>query len=561
MRWLLRIHPSVIVLIFVAVALLPFSNKSVHIDDPLYLWTAEHLIAEPGQVFKFSVNWSGTATPMAEAVFNPPGAAYYAAFFLRWFGGNEVVLHVAFFLIGLSTTAGVFTLAQKWCKSPALATAMTIATPIFLVSATTLMCDMLMLMLWIWALVFWEQGLAGKSWYFLIAGFLAGCAVFAKYNGILLLPLFVVASYQGLRNWIWILAGLMVTVLMLWAYEVATAQIHGRGLFSLTRELSAAKRAMIMSQNPFHLTYQVITLLTFLGGGMVTVAILGLLHNLHGKRVALFPLAGAVGVGVLVLVICASRQTLGGVAVETSSGKNWSMLMQIGFWAIAGALILIQAGIAFLRQRDRVGIVLTAWLIGGVAYAIFMNWMVSGRGLLWIMPAIGILTVRQLDQYDFTSFAKWKRWLPVAVSGLIAIAVTVADTYLANSGREAARVVAARHPDSNENGRWFQGHWGFQYYMQKAGWRPIDFARAETKRGDWIVTPCNNVKILMLPPEYVLESEELSFSTLSWLTTLHPDTGGAFHANQLGPLPFYFGTIPQEIYLIQRLAKPIPALQ
>lgn len=558
MRWLRAVHPLVWLLISLLVVLLPFSGKPIHIDDPLYVWTAEQLQSEPGQVFKFSINWSGTATPMAEAIFNPPGAAYYLTFVARCFGWHEAVLHLAFFLVALTAAAGVFLLARLWCKSPGFATALLVSTPIFLLSATTLMCDLPLLMLWVWALVFWEMGEANRPWCFLLGGLLAGLAIFAKYNGILLLPLFVLTGCFSRRHWIWMLAGIALPLLMLWGYESATAQIHGRGLFALTRELSLAKRALIASENPFHLPYQVITLLTFLGGGVVAAAGCGVISCTRSSRT---PLVVAGIVGVVVLAICADRPSLGAAAVVVDGNTRWGLLFQIALWALAGFLILFQVVQALWQQRDRVAILLVAWIGMGVGYAIFLNWMVSGRGLLWIIPALVILAARQLERPEFVALPAWKRWSPVLISGVLALLVTMADMRLAVSARMAARQIAASYPASDHGRLWFQGHWGFQYYMQKAGWSPVDFGRAETGVGDWVATPYNNVKILMLPPEYVAESVEMQFPTCSWLTSLHPDTGGSFHANQLGPLPFYFGPVPPETYQVQRLARPLPALQ
>jgi hypothetical protein len=548
-------HPLGLILLGLLAALLPFCGKAVHIDDPLYLWTAEHLLSDGwGQVFNFSVNWSGTMTPMAEAVFNPPGAAYYLALVVRLFGWNEVTLHLAFFLVALIAAAGVFVLARAWCQTPAFATALTISTPIFILSATTLMCDIPMLMFWIWALVFWEKGAQGWKWGYLIAGFLAGLATATKYNGILLLPLFVIGACFSRKNWVWMIVGIVVPLIMLGGYEYATGQIHGRGLFSVTRELSAAKRQMIAA-SPFHLPYQLITLLTFLGGGGIAIAISAAINGFKSGKTLFVP-AGLLGG--LVLVVCVSRDSLGPVSLVNGGALRWGLVSQVVLWGTAGALIVFQTGTILFQTRDRVTVMLVAWAAMGIGYAVFLNWMISGRGLLWIIPALAILVARQFERVTGPA---WLRWVPVGISGPVALLVTMADAQFAASARTAARQISAKYVAPPDGQLWFQGHWGFQYYLQRAGWLPVDFAQANTKIGDWVATPYNNVKILLLPDEYVAAVEEWPVSTCFWVATQHPDTGAGFHANQLGPLPFYFGPVPPESYQVQRLAKPIPTLQ
>jgi len=83
-----------------------------------------------------------------------------------------------------------------------LATVVAIFTPAFLVSSTTLMCDVPMLAFWIWTIVFWERALGNERgrWLFIGAGVLAGLAVLTKYSAITLLPLLFVLSLLRTAN-------------------------------------------------------------------------------------------------------------------------------------------------------------------------------------------------------------------------------------------------------------------------------------------------------------------------------------------------------------------------
>jgi hypothetical protein len=36
---------------------------------------------------------------------------------------------------------------------------------------------------------------------------------------------------------------------------------------------------------------------------------------------------------------------------------------------------------------------------------------------------------------------------------------------------------------------WYVGHWGFQYYAERAGMQPVVPDRSRLRRGDWLITP------------------------------------------------------------------------
>jgi hypothetical protein len=109
---------------------------------------------------------------------NPPLMAYFLAGVAWLFGWNEIILHLAGLAIAFTAAVGIYSLAKMWCERPLLATVVAIFTPAFLVSSTTLMCDVLMLTFWIRALVLWERALAKEQcwWQFVVAGVLAGLA-------------------------------------------------------------------------------------------------------------------------------------------------------------------------------------------------------------------------------------------------------------------------------------------------------------------------------------------------------------------------------------------------
>ena len=75
-----------LLIIAVVACLAPFSDKAIHIDDPLFVWVARRIQTHPWDPYGFSVNWNITERPMAAVDQNPPLESYYLAQVARWFG-------------------------------------------------------------------------------------------------------------------------------------------------------------------------------------------------------------------------------------------------------------------------------------------------------------------------------------------------------------------------------------------------------------------------------------------------------------------------------------------
>src|SRR6185437_4287063 len=161
LRALAARHPHWTLALITVAALLPFLAKPFNIDDPLFVWAAKQIYAHPLDPYGFNVEWGFREFPMSRVTENPPLACYYLALAAGLFGWNEIGLHAAFLLPALAAILGTYQVARRFCKSPEWAALITLFTPVFLVSASTVMCDVLMLAFWVWAIVFWLDGMEG----------------------------------------------------------------------------------------------------------------------------------------------------------------------------------------------------------------------------------------------------------------------------------------------------------------------------------------------------------------------------------------------------------------
>ncbi|HEV7998261.1 MAG TPA: hypothetical protein VGP63_00175, partial [Planctomycetaceae bacterium] len=142
--------------------------------------------------------------------------------------------------------------------------------------------------------------------------------------------------------------------------------------------------------------------------------------------------------------------------------------------------------------------------------------------------------------------------LPAAV---LALAVGWADFRLANTARTAAAKISERV--KGEQGTvWFEGHWGFQYYMLAAGGRDFDLSHPASKPGDILINPYNNTDVYFYGAEFLDSLGTFDFPACGWLTTVQSRLGAGFYSAIWGPLPYVFSRVPAERYAIWRLKLP-----
>ena len=528
----------------VVICLVPFAGKAFHIDDPLFVWTARYIQTHPRDPYGFRVNWYSHETPMAEVTMNPPLASYYMACVAWWFGWNEVVLHLAFLVPAIATIVGTYYLARQLCSDPVLAGLATLITPVFLISSTTVMCDTMMLAFWIWAVVCWVRGMERNPQVLLpLSGFMIAAAVMTKYFAVSLIPLLFGYSLVKKRKCGWWAISLLMPIAVAVLYDWVTRRLYGKGLL-----LEALSYATTIGQsiNP-SVGARTLVALIFTGGCLATV--LCFAPFLWSRRTVL---AGALGVVIAALTIHYSR-AIGGFTLPAGGLPGWLIPLQCSLFALAGVSLLALVLTDLSKSRDAESAFLALWIVGTFVFVGYFNWTVNGRSVLPMAPAFGILLARRVEQRRLSLGAGSEVWskplMALIPAVLVALWVTHADYRLANSARTAA-VVAHEKLKSRPGRVWFVGHWGFQYYMESYGGRPIDLHGTPIATGDVVVLPRNNTNLAPLPRERLYPLEQIDLPAGCWGSTICPEMGACFYSSVWGPLPFVFGPVPREQYLI-----------
>ena len=502
--------PLLFLAIATAVALLPFVNKAFTMDDPLFLWAGQRIVEEPLDPYGFNLNWYGRTQPMSFVMQNPPLTSYALALASEVVGWGEVPLHIAFGLFAFAAVAGTWSLARGMTERPLLAAILTLAMPFFLVSATNVMSDVPMLACFVWALSLWRRGIdEHRDWLLWLAALLAAAAGLFKYFGVAAVPLMLVYALMKRR----IPYHLVLPVAVYVAYDLATHAISG-----------AAKYANVERTNPGAKT---LLMLSFTGGG--AIALLFFAPLIVRRRWWWVPL----------LVVAAA------VAVVAIVGAPASPLLFTIFVAAGlGVFVLAAANV----RKDADSILLLLWIIGTAVFAAYVNWTVNARSLLPLIPPVAILIAKHVTANRNAIIAA------TAATAVVTFIVAAADMRYADAQRDAARQLQSHYAGDGHT-MWFEGHWGFQYYMQQAGAQPFGFD--QTLHGkDLLVTPSTNTLLLndvQRPPHRVVDVVQIPIGVPA--ATVSNPMKAAFYSDYMGPLPYVFGAPPPESYTVRRLGR------
>lgn len=529
---------KILLVAIASAAMLPFAGKAFHIDDPLFLWMAQQIARHPMDPFGFDVNWYTSTEPMFEVMQNPPLLSYYLAFVGRLLGWSELAMHLSLLPITIAALLGVYELGRRLSPAPLFCVLLTLFTPAFLISATTVMCDVMLVAFYSWAIHFWLKGLADRRWPLLLcSALLISAASLTKFYGFSLVPLLATYSLWKERGFSRRLLFLLIPVAAMAIYELLTNHYYGHGhfvgAFIYSKDVTGgASAGFVLS---------LLTGLAFAGGGIISIVCLA--PKLSRRQLAI--------IGVTVVVLLAAsilflRQRIPG------PGAHSFQFLEFAIFSAAGSCILALAIADLWRHRNPESLLLLLWVVGTFVFASFLNWSVTARTFLPMVPAVTILVARRFAlefPIDLLRAA-----LPAAIVSLL---LAWSDYALANTARRAASMFHERF--KTEVGTvWFQGHWGFQYYMEKWA-NPFDLSRSYLRSGDVMIIPTNNTNLIPIPKDRVLPvPDRVSFRQFPLLRVFSPQVGAGFYSSVFGPLPWAINWDSSEDYFIARFGVSGP---
>jgi hypothetical protein len=170
-------------------------------------------------------------------------------------------------------------------------------------------------------------------------------------------------------------------------------------------------------------------------------------------------------------------------------------------WRTAGAAVLLTAagcaGVLLLRIKGRKGMRWSAdsgfvvgWVVLELAGYFVLTPFPAARRVVGLTAAVAVLAARAVSRVSRANPGRRPPGWVVPFGVGVGVLVAALDTYDAFPEKalaeEAAAVAQSRPPAARV---WYVGHWGFQYYCERAGMRPVVPGQSELAPGDDLVLP------------------------------------------------------------------------
>lgn len=466
-------------------------DKPLHIDDPLYVFTARQMARNPFKPYDFLINWEGLPVPAAAyAAYHTPLWPGLLAIPIK-LGGEESerrlhAVQVPFVALALAAAAGLagYFAAPLWPVFSFLA-----LSPAFMVSAATLMPDIPCLALF----------LAGFLCFLLVpfspyaapagAAFLLGSGLM-KFSVLPLLPAIAFGIWsvkKRFRTTAFIWLAISTAVLALWP---AAILLFGGGeyRFDLLPSWQTASGAASAASK---LAYSLTTLGTTVVHPGIWLVLLGM--KAGRKHSTILLLGGAI------TFLAASQLRYFGVwqawashlwaAAPDGANRSWALIGTLCFsWWLAAAALEQVPGFGGAKSPGRR--LLLLWIGCSVAGALIGSPFPAVRYVLLGVPAVVILAALELAPLMKLRFGRSIVAAAVLSTAWLGILVTWSDMRQAVCARDLT-VMAADFARNEGGTTWLAGHWGYQYYGETLGIRTAAAIEDRINAGDVIIYPVN----------------------------------------------------------------------
>jgi 4-amino-4-deoxy-L-arabinose transferase-like glycosyltransferase len=525
---------------------LPFINQAFTIDDPTFLALAAHTLPHPLGLYNFEINWLGEEQRAFDVLANPPLVPWYLALVSSVAHGREWVFHISFWPFLLMTLAGAYRLGRRFAaqQGPVWTMVWTVVAPGFVLASHTVMPDLPLIGCYVLGTALTIDAFHEKKVVFpVIAGSIAGLSALCRYSGMTVIPLLLLYALLHkvrLRSATLAIgaAGLPICLWSAISYKVY-GHVHWlalRGFETQNVDLNDALHKTIYEFNSMGLVLVAAPLVGLLFSrslrrriwpwifwalvSVITATVL--IFQDHLSRHALpketaFPLGfGLVGAGVLGVLII----------------RAFSALRRPGVWQRCGG-------------PDADDLFLACWIVGILTFNYFL-FFASVRYLLpALLPAILLLQ----RAYPCESRSQSECWIGATISMIFAILLSASDQEFANLQKD---YVDTLPPATHQ--RWFNGHWGLQYYLEKTGARALGTS-SPVQPGDEIIM-VSTARWTILPPGTKLRRiERKEVAGFPALRTVTKKGAGNFYSNWLAQgvysevwLPFGISSDPQLVF-------------
>lgn len=501
--------------------LVPFLGKPFTMDDTVFLLEARQALTDPLHPTAFDMTWDHAPERVSTIVPTGPVMAWLLVPSVLA-GGEERLAHAVQLVMLWAAILATVALALRLGLNAAWASAsglMLAATPAVLGMAGTAMPDVSAMALGIAGmerLVAWrDEGRAGPA---IAAALLLGFAALARMHYVALLGvavLFMIGDPLDLKAW----------KKTRWARlaPIAAAALVIVALTAITRDPAPGAGSIVGTA----LRYSSAGRLASNGVAFAIHWVLAMAFAVPWIALRWRPILRRWWV---LLASTAAAALL--LHLAHGGGAPYRLAPVAGLGAAALVDVLVEG----FRRRDGVQVSLGLWLLLPLSAAAYVH--LPSKFLLLCAPAASILAARAMAERPRAARAVLA--LTVALGAGLGVAILRADSAFSGLGRAAAGTLIAPAVAAGRR-VWFVGHWGFQWYAEKAGARYLTSTPPYPAVGDLVVSSLNSVPGLDV-------GEIAAFVRLRRMEDRSPGgrimsrkTGSGFYANSWGYLPWAWG--------------------
>ncbi len=516
--------------------------KPVHIDDTLYLTIARWITGHPLDPYGGTLNWQQFPQRTYSVSISPPLLSYVFALVIAVVGENIPLLHLAMIPWVLVAGWSLYRLGERFAAAGTATVLLVLLGPA-VVAGMNLMLDVPLLACISAAVECLLRGVERRSprWY-LGAGLIGAAGVLIKFPALALVPMFLVVAVRR-RRWGPVLAA-AGPVAALVAWQAVSRWLYGAPQVQAGLSFLGQFRASLARQ----VAERTLTMFAILAWTF-PVWVLG--PSRLTRR-------GGIGAGVAAMLIMLVAAALLGPRWWQRPGLSVALLLGVGLGAFSFVACTLP-GLPGARPADPACTddprpLLWAWVLGSLAIVVPFAPFVAVRSFLPIHPPLALLLLVRHPARRGPLMAA------IGLSAVLGAALAVADFHWAACYPATVRKLAAEWGPSGRPVV-FLGHWGWQYYAERAGFQPWDARWRDAPAGAVVIVPLRADRQGMHPDvarRLLLRQRVQIPPAPLGLTTWNRSVGVRFYGGDYGELPWGLSDQPAEEFFVSEVGTPVP---
>ena len=482
--------------------------KPYHIDDTAYLEIVRWIGSHPLHPMRGLLNWNGTDEPIS--TINQPHLYFYTlALWGGVFGYSEVAMHA---LQSLWALAGILLyrrLARMFVGPVApWATATLVLGPAFIVEQN-LMVDVPLLATWLafFNPLMCDVGSPYQNRRYGLAALACSAALLIKYSSLTLLVILCLSLLLERRK------------AQAWTALIPLVVLAAWSLFNFLDygDVHIATRLHGVSHGRLWLPMEAVAWVLAVGA-LTPLGLIAAVQSRQNPIRAESVIYGGVSLGFAATVLLVAA---GGLSDWWSDRLLWLIFAANGALVYL-ALVPDALSLPFSRlwrleaaRAFAPTIYLLLWVLGTTAFYVVFAPFIAARHVLLVLPAVTLLLLARWDG----QFTRGSRIFGLAITLIVSAGLCLSDWRFAEFYKlESAKLAQSL---STTGAVWVSGHWGWQWYATRNGFREVDVRSSHLRPGDYFVVAneVNHQRLKAPPPMRLVRTDTQDDSLLDLFCT------------------------------------------